>query len=579
MKLFVALLMMLLTVPVMAQEGGHPYCGVDHSPEAHANLAAFHAARAEGRLPVARKSHVPPEIGDVEVFNVQEGANWTPLNFTLKDKTDAYHLWVENGELANGNVTDGEIAGLRDAMFTATPAASFDPSAGILQNNHAVFGLPPNYDGDGIVDILLYDIGFGNTSTLGYVSSADLNPNANPGVGNQADVLYLDSSQGTRNLTTLSAIAAHEYTHLIHFNFGFDDTFISEGLAEYAMVMNGYFWRGIDYLVNPAEYGLELFGWRTEPNGGPNARDYQRGGLFFTYVATQIGPMATGALIRTDTDFDGGGPDVESKGAVGLQAVLEPVGTSLAEMVTGFHLANFLNDVGLDPRYGYPMPERQSLEAPATAVIDGQATFNVEVPEREINSGAVRYITFENVADISINIDALAAEILLDFVRGRLAPRVILERDDGSVSVEAIQAGTRSWKFNGMFDRVTLVVVHSEPDVSGSKFTYGASWSREANPVANEEEPVLPTQITLAQNFPNPFNPSTAIRFVLPTAMPVRLVVYDALGRRMAVLADGLRPAGTHEVRLDATDWPSGLYLYTLETPTRQRTRTMRLVK
>lgn len=88
-----------------------------------------------------------------------------------------------------------------------------------------------------------------------------------------------------------------------------------------------------------------------------------------------------------------------------------------------------------------------------------------------------------------------------------------------------------------------------------------------------------PTAFSLAQNYPNPFNPVTQIAFSLPDAMPVQLAIYDVLGRRVALLVDGLLPAGTHTARLDASALASGTYFYRLETPQGVRTRTMILVK
>ncbi len=563
MKWISTLLLCTLVTAAGAQPGPHPYCGVDHVA-AFSGAQAFVKARAEGRLPMARKTLSPPEIGDTRTFNVSETL-WEPRTFTLKDKTDAYYLWVENGELANGHVTDGEIDALRTAMFEETPPASFNPDAGILANDHAVFGTPPNYDGDGLVDILLYDIG--NAGTLGYVSGADLDPNAPPGVGNQADVLYLDANEGTRDITTLAVIAAHEYTHLIHFNYGFDKfTFISEGLAEYAMVMNGYFWRGIDYLNITSEYALPLFEWRD--GGGPNARDYQRAGLFFTYIAARVGPLATGSMVRTATD---------RKGSSGLDDVLTAEGRSLAEIIEGFHLANYLNDVGLDARYGYPMPERQSLHAPPSPVINGQFSFKSKKDTTDVQSGSVQYIAWEHVADFVLSADAVGADVLLPTLRARLRMQVVLEAEDGSVTVESIEPGTGFRLFRGAFERVTLMAAHVQPEIVITKVGYEADWSTEATPVEATE--TLPARVTLEPNYPNPFNPATTITFGLPSAGSARLTVYDALGRRVAVPVDGLLPAGRHVVTFDAGGLAGGLYLYRLETSTGTLTRTMTLLK
>lgn len=83
--------------------------------------------------------------------------------------------------------------------------------------------------------------------------------------------------------------------------------------------------------------------------------------------------------------------------------------------------------------------------------------------------------------------------------------------------------------------------------------------------------PVRPPQaLETAPNFPNPFRTSTNIRFSLPEDQPVTLRVYDALGRYLRTELDASLRAGPHTITLSAENWPSGLYLYVLETPDRR---------
>ncbi|NBC17996.1 MAG: T9SS type A sorting domain-containing protein [Bacteroidetes bacterium] len=89
----------------------------------------------------------------------------------------------------------------------------------------------------------------------------------------------------------------------------------------------------------------------------------------------------------------------------------------------------------------------------------------------------------------------------------------------------------------------------------------------------------VPKAFALAANYPNPFNPQTTIRYALPEASAVRLVVYDVLGRQIKTLVDGVRPAGRHEATFEATDLPSGMYLYRLDAGSFTQTRRMLLVK
>ncbi len=80
-----------------------------------------------------------------------------------------------------------------------------------------------------------------------------------------------------------------------------------------------------------------------------------------------------------------------------------------------------------------------------------------------------------------------------------------------------------------------------------------------------DSEPLRPSALILDQNFPNPFNPTTTIKYDLPTDSPVRLKVYDILGREVLSLVDGVETAGRHEVTLNASDLSSGVYFYRLK--------------
>ena len=80
----------------------------------------------------------------------------------------------------------------------------------------------------------------------------------------------------------------------------------------------------------------------------------------------------------------------------------------------------------------------------------------------------------------------------------------------------------------------------------------------------NGDSASLPTQYMLYQNFPNPFNPSTTIRFDLPRPAHVRLEVFNTAGERVALLIDADEEAGEHEVVFSANGLASGAYVYRL---------------
>lgn len=88
-----------------------------------------------------------------------------------------------------------------------------------------------------------------------------------------------------------------------------------------------------------------------------------------------------------------------------------------------------------------------------------------------------------------------------------------------------------------------------------------------------------PQQLSLRQNWPNPFNSQTLISYTLPGEMPVRLAVYDVLGRKVGLLVNEVQASGNHEVRWDASGMSSGVYVYRLEAGGHNAARTMMLVR
>ncbi len=74
----------------------------------------------------------------------------------------------------------------------------------------------------------------------------------------------------------------------------------------------------------------------------------------------------------------------------------------------------------------------------------------------------------------------------------------------------------------------------------------------------------VPGQWRVEQNFPNPFNPETTIRFLIPSAGHVTLAVYDLLGRKIDTIIDHTLSAGGHSVRWNGARFASGIYFYRL---------------
>jgi type IX secretion system substrate protein len=106
----------------------------------------------------------------------------------------------------------------------------------------------------------------------------------------------------------------------------------------------------------------------------------------------------------------------------------------------------------------------------------------------------------------------------------------------------------------------------------------------------------LPTKFSLSQNYPNPFNPTTTIKYSIPSfthplipsregkersdrGVLVKLIIYNILGREVAVLVNKKQNPGNYEVLWDATEFSSGVYFYQLLTNDFQQTKKLLLIK
>ncbi len=101
--------------------------------------------------------------------------------------------------------------------------------------------------------------------------------------------------------------------------------------------------------------------------------------------------------------------------------------------------------------------------------------------------------------------------------------------------------------------------------------------------VDNRNE-TFPQGFALEQNFPNPFNPTTTLRFDLPEVSSITLTIYNMLGQKVRIFNMNDTPAGYHSIKWDATNdigqqVGAGVYLYQLQTKDFVKTRKMVLLK
>lgn len=217
----------------------------------------------------------------------------------------------------------------------------------------------------------------------------------------------------------------------------------------------------------------------------------------------------------------------------------------------------------------------------------------------ELNSGLMDL----NINDLYLdNNDILYAATNTGIYRINLnkTPVPLLPQDQELVKEEYV---TLTWDKNPYSDKYHLqistdslfqLLILDNENLKGESYTYGPVkpetkyfW-RVANITNGEDVPYssarsfltsVPHRFSLVQNFPNPFNPVTTIRYTVPYASHIKLKIYDSLGQQAAVLIDKIVEAGGYEYTWNGSDYPSGVYLIRLEAGNYVETKKMMLLK
>ncbi len=229
------------------------------------------------------------------------------------------------------------------------------------------------------------------------------------------------------------------------------------------------------------------------------------------------------------------------------------------EMVTAYDAALILHKLIINPDFRFPVQNQQALSPKLVSGLPASLVW-----ERVNGGWALRATN---------TFGLMAGEFTLSLPGG--APvnvtggdMVAFRQDGENLFVSVIGSS---------FADGTLFILQTD---GGQPGILSASLNEGAIPVAA----AAPSAFALEQNAPNPFNPSTTIRFALPEASHVNLVVYDVNGRAIRTLASGSFSAGMHSVVWDARDdggreVASGTYLYRIVTDKGTFVKRMTLLK
>ncbi len=117
------------------------------------------------------------------------------------------------------------------------------------------------------------------------------------------------------------------------------------------------------------------------------------------------------------------------------------------------------------------------------------------------------------------------------------------------------------------------------PQPGGEAFGNNTAYDDYITAIERDMLAGIPVNHTLEQNYPNPFNPSTTIRFQIPRGGQVTLTVYSLTGRKVATLVDGVYRSGSYNVKWDASNLASGMYIYRLVSGRTVLSKRMLLIK
>ncbi len=178
------------------------------------------------------------------------------------------------------------------------------------------------------------------------------------------------------------------------------------------------------------------------------------------------------------------------------------------------------------------------------------------------------------IPDPSVNVIPIAASV----------------SDQNKLIAFGVEKGTSVFNSSGVNDgsvkttaRYASVGIHAlaYPNITedGWKLIKAAiKWVLETGTDVKENKS-LPQSFELSQNYPNPFNPITNISYTIPKESFVKLEVYNLLGKKVATLVNEKKFAGNYTVKFNASDLPSGVYVYILSTPSVSIAKKMMLIK
>lgn len=554
---FVLFCFLLTYVSAAAERPGHARCATSLFQEQKVEAARTVLRPSEGGASArtASKRMTPPpnpNVGDRwdwYIWMLNGPPQAVLRSCTVRGEGDNCYVVVEDSQWGV-NVTQAQVDTIVARFEDHTPGPL--PTYGIYDLDTLAFGLPPDeLDNDPKIYILYYDF---DVNADGFFWYFDEYPDGTfPYASNECEVVYLNCSDYDVAGDYLLAVVAHEFEHMIHWNYDEDElSWVDEGCGELAMWLYG----------NPDN----ISGFNTSPqdplivwNGAWT--DYIQTYLWTLYFYEQYGGLPSVRAVVEEPQ----------NSVFGYNAVLSALGAGVVfdDVFGDWVVANFVDDPSLaDGRYGYvgdDLPMFLSVSYSAYPV--GPLNQNQQAT-------GCKYRKFTNGFPMTLFFDGSDDAVW--------KPRVIYYSggtavDVGEIPLDGVNSGDLFLAdFGGAHDEIVVTMAHASYYGSNA-YSYGTESTTGV-------EGMSPAAVRLLPNAPNPFNPSTEISFSIDRPGSVTLTVHDASGRLVRTLHDGPAPAGIRSVAWDGRDDSgravgSGSYLARMAAGDRVETRKVSLVR
>lgn len=352
----------------------------------------------------------PHKVGDKKDFWVWDLAVMPPgfkkINTTCRSVGDNSYIFVDD-KAWETNVTEKDLEQIQTTFNKRTPPKSIDPSKGIYGIDTDSFGNPPDTDGDPKVNLLITNFDqFQGTGFDGYFNPFDQMDDETAWKefqqhSNETEILYLNSASKTTPIASdyMKSVVAHEFEHLITFNYDPEETsWLNESCGEAAMTLCGYY-TDKNHVKNYAEHPGTVLVSDQYVNYGACL-------LWGTYLFEQLGKDFFKPLTRN-----------KKQGVESINEVLKEVGSkhNFESLFSNWVAANYASSKGVkNPEFHYNFIDVPPMKLSATLS-----------PSKTEYSGTlkytgVNYIAIDNTknGNITLNINSnsgqnsLGAEIL-----------------------------------------------------------------------------------------------------------------------------------------------------------------------